>query len=194
MDITDKSLIEANNSGQSWAFEQLVRRYGPSLLGYLIKICGSREKAEDYFQQTFMKVFENAKNFRGGSFKSWLFRIGTNVVMDGFRREKVRSHFSIDGFAAQDDCEGENASVSKIEENSANPSDCAAKAESILLVRRLINLLPERQRVTLVLNYYEQLTFTEVANIMNCSVGTVKRQMYRAMKTLAVKLPDRGLL
>jgi RNA polymerase sigma-70 factor (ECF subfamily) len=114
--------------------------------------------------------------------------------MDGFRREKVRSHLSLDGFSDSDDCDGEQALVEQIEEKTTSPSDSVIKEEIIQLVRRLIVMLPERQRVTLVLNYYEQLSFAEVANIMNCSIGTVKRHIYRALKTLANKLPDRGLL
>ncbi|HUT31644.1 MAG TPA: RNA polymerase sigma factor, partial [Sedimentisphaerales bacterium] len=64
------------------------------------------------------------------------------------------------------------------------------RAEQRRQVRRAIEMLPERQRATLVLAYYQQLSYPEVAEVLGCSVGAVKTQMYRALKTLARKLPD----
>ncbi|HUT28746.1 MAG TPA: RNA polymerase sigma factor, partial [Sedimentisphaerales bacterium] len=64
------------------------------------------------------------------------------------------------------------------------------RAEQRRQVRRAIEMLPERQRATLVLAYYQQLSYPEVAEVLGCSVGAVKTQMYRALKTLARKLPE----
>ena len=75
-------------------------------------------------------------------------------------------------------------------DNSCNPSEQALKAEQAEQVRRAIQLLPKRQRATLVLAYYQQLSYPDVAEVMGCSVGTVKTQMFRALKTLANKLPE----
>ena len=97
MEITDNSLIKAHNLGDGEAFEQIVRRHGPALLGYIIRMRGSREKADDYFQQTFMKVYEKANTYRQGNFKSWLFTIATNVVIDGFRHQNGVSVRSLNG-------------------------------------------------------------------------------------------------
>jgi RNA polymerase sigma factor (sigma-70 family) len=64
------------------------------------------------------------------------------------------------------------------------------KTEQAEQVRRAIELLPARQRATLVLAYYQQLSYPDVAEVLGCSVGTVKTQMFRALKTLAHKLPE----
>lgn len=73
-----------------------------------------------------------------------------------------------------------------------DPLDKAVKAEQKQKVLQAINNLPDRQRATLVLAYYQQLSYPEVATALGCSVGTVKTQMYRALRTLAQKLPEFG--
>jgi RNA polymerase sigma-70 factor (ECF subfamily) len=190
MEITDNSLIEAHNLGESDAFEQIVRRYGPALLGYIIKMSGSREKAEDYFQQTFMKVYEKANTFRQGNFKSWLFTIATNVVMDGFRRQKRAPALSLNEMIKTANSDGEEFGAVVIADNTNNPFENAAQAELAEKLRGAIVSLPAGQRTALVLSYYQQMSYSQVAKVLGCSIGTVKKQMYRALKRLADKLPE----
>jgi RNA polymerase sigma-70 factor (ECF subfamily) len=190
MENTDKSLIDAHLKGDSTAFSELVRRYGDSVLGYLIRMSGNRQQAEDLFQETFKRVHEKAHTFRGSQFKSWLFTIATRVAIDGFRRHKQLRIVSLDQKLS---CDGENCQelgAVAVVENGDDPSQEAIKAEQKEQVRQAIELLPEKQRTTLVLAYYQQLSYPEVAAVLGCTIGTVKKQMFRALKTLAQKLPD----
>ena len=187
---TDKSLIDAHRKGDPAAFGELVRRYGDSVLGYLTRMSGNREQAEDLFQETFKRVHEKAHTFRGPQFKGWLFRIATNVALDGIRRGKRSRTISLNQQLDCDNPNSEQFGAVALADNSCNPSEKALKAEQAERVRRAIKLLPERQRATLVLAYYQQLCYTDVAEVMGCSVGTVKTQMFRALKTLAHKLPE----
>ena len=86
--------------------------------------------------------------------------------------------------------DGEELSAVALADNSQEPSQQATKAEQVQQVRDAIMSLPSRQRATLVLAYYQQLSYPEVAKVLGCSLGTVKTQMYRALKTLGQKLPD----
>lgn len=190
MEITDNSLIEAHNLGDSDAFEQIVRRYGLDLLGYITKMSGSREKAEDYFQQTFMKVYENANTFRQGNFKSWLFTIATNVIMDGFRRQKKETALSLNEIVTKRNSNGKEFGAVVITDNSNNPFERAAEAELVEKLREAIVSLPAGQRAALVLSYFQQMSYSQVAKVLGCSIGTVKKQVYRALKTLADKIPE----
>jgi len=187
---TDKSLIGAHLQGDTTAFGELVRRYGDSVLGYLIRMTGSREKAEDFFQETFKRVHEKADTFRGNRIKSWLFAIATNVAIDGMRRSKRLQVVSLNQKLDCDDENCEELSAVAVADNSYEPSQKAIMAEQKEQVRQALELLPARQRATLVLAYYQQLSYPEVAQVLGCSVGTVKTQMYRALKTLAQRLPD----
>ena len=190
MENSDKSLIEAHLKGDQAAFGELVRRYGGSVLGYLIRMSGNREQAEDLFQETFKRVHEKAHTFRGPQFKGWLFRIATNVALDGRRRSKLTKAISLNQQLESDNPDNEQLTAVALADNSSNPSEQVSKAEQAGQVRRAIELLPERQRATLVLAYYQQLSYTDVAEVLGCSVGTVKTQMFRALRKLADKLPE----
>jgi RNA polymerase sigma-70 factor (ECF subfamily) len=188
MENTDKSLIEAHCKGDANAFGEIVRRYGDSVLGYLIRMTGNREQAEDIFQETFKRVHQKSHTLRGNEFKSWLFKIATNAALDGLRKKiRVNSREKTLNFT---DCDGEKNTEAIVIDNSRNPSDELEKAEQIEQVRSAVVSLPDRQRATLVLAYYQQLSYREVALALGCSVGTVKTQMYRALRTLAQKLPE----
>ncbi len=190
MEDTDKSLVEAHCRGDSAAFSELVRRYGDSILGYLMRMSGNHHQAEDLFQETFKRVHEKARTFRGDKFKSWLFTIATNVAIDGLRRRRRMRIVSLNQKLDCTDQDGEELSAVALADDSYEPSREAAKAEQAEKVRGAIESLPARQRATLVLAYYQQLSYPEVAKVMGCSLGTVKTQMYRALRTLAQKLPD----
>jgi RNA polymerase sigma-70 factor (ECF subfamily) len=190
MEKTDKSLLDAHRQGDSTAFGELVRRYGDSVLGYLTRMSGSRERAEDLFQETFKRVHEKSHTFRGPQFKGWLFKIATRVAVDGVRKNKRMKVVSLN---QESDCAGQDGSefaAMVASDNSCNPSEQVARAEQTERVRQAIELLPARQRATLVLAYYQQLSYREVAAVLGCSEGTVKTQMYRALRTLAERLPD----
>ena len=192
MERTDKSLVEAHCQGNETAFTELVRRYGGIVLGYLVQMCGNREQAEDFFQETFKCVHEKAHTFRGTHLKPWLLTISTRVAINGLRKDKGLKVVSLN---QQTDCTdkdcGESGAVA-ILDNSCNPLDEAVNAERKEQVRQAIGFLPTRQRATLILAYYQQLSYPEVATVLGCSVGTVKTQMYRALRTLAQKLPEFG--
>ncbi len=187
---TDKSLIDAHLQGDRTAFGELVRRHGDSLLGYLTRMTGSREQAEDLFQETFKRVHEKADTFRGRRIKSWLFAIATNVAIDGFRRGKRLQVVSLNQKLDCADEESREFGAAVVADNSYEPSKQAIMTEQKEQVRQALESLPARQRATLVLAYYQQLSYSEVAQVLDCSIGTVKTQMYRALKTLSKKLPD----
>jgi len=190
MESTDKSLVEAHCKGDPKAFGELVRRYGDGLLGYLTRMSRNCHEAEDLFQETFKRVHEKAHTFRGNQFKSWLFRIATNAAIDGMRRGKGKRMVSLNQKLDCTDGDSEELSSVALADDSQEPSQEAAKAEQVRQVREAVISLPSRQRATLVLVYYQQLSYPEVAKVLGCSLGTVKTQMFRALKTLGQKLPD----
>jgi len=190
MENIDRSLIEAHCKGDATAFGEIVRRYGDSVLGYLTRMAGNRERAEDLFQETFKRVHEKAHTFRGGQFKSWLFRIATRVTIDHARR---RRRLKIVSLNQRLDCNNHNSDepgAVAVANDSHNPSQEVMKIEQAEQVRHAIQSLPDRQRATLVLAYYQQLSYPEVAEVMGCTIGTVKTQMFRALRTLAKRLPN----
>ena len=190
MDNTDQSLIFAHLRGDASAFADIVRRYGPGVLAYLGRFSGSGVGAEDLFQETFKRVHEKAHTYRGGNFRAWVFAIATNVARSSLRKEKKRAFVSLDqaGSCADGNCDKQG--VLEVADSSDNPLNAALKAERKQQVQAAIASLPPRQRATLILAYYQQLSYKQVAETLGCSLGTVKTQMYRALRTLADLLPD----
>ena len=186
---SDKSLIDAHIGGDRRAFGELVRRHGDSVLGYLVRMTGNREQAEDLFQETFQRVHEKGHTFRGEQFKSWLFTIATRVAIDGLRKGRRQPVVSLNqSFACGDGNCDELGAVAAAD--CCDPSQEAELAEQKEQVRRAVDELPAKQRATLVLAFYQQLSYPEVAEVLGCSTGTVKVQMSRALRTLAQRLPD----
>jgi len=188
MGSSDESLVAAHLAGDQAAFCELVRRYGDGVLGYLFHMTGNLSQAEDLFQETFKRVHEKAHTFRGGRFKSWLFTIAMRAAIDSRRRRRL-TLVSLD---QADDCDEENPSQTGAlaDDNAADPAAELVKEEQKQQVRQAIDMLPVKQRATLILAYYQQLSYQEVAQVMGCSIGTVKTQMSRALAALARKLPD----
>jgi len=186
---SDENLIAAHLQGDPTAFRELVCRYGDGVLGYLCHMTGNRDQAEDLFQETFKRVHEKAHTFRGEGFKSWLFTIATRVTIDSARRRRKRMTISLD---QRSDCDEQNGPqlAAVADENAPDPADQIVRQEQKEQVRRAIESLPTGQRAALVLAYYQQLSYREVAEALGCSVGAVKTQMSRALATLAQRLPD----
>lgn len=190
MGVTDESLLAAHLRGDRAAFRELVQRYADSLLGYLFRMTGNRDQAEDLFQETFKKVHEKAHTFRGPRLKSWLFTIATRAALDSFRRRKRARIVSLD---QQNDCgpdDGASLAATMVDPDATDPADNLVREEQAQQVRKAVDALPPRQRATLVLAYYQQLSYPEVAQVLGCSLGTVKTQMSRALARLARQLPD----
>ena len=186
MEYSDENLIAAHVQGDATAFREIVRRYGDGVLGYLVRMTGNRDQAEDLFQDTFQRVHEKAGTFRGGSFKSWVYTIATRLTIDTARRKRLRMAVSLDQAGDGD----EQGTPPLPASNAPDPADELLQEERRDQVRRAIASLPVRQRAALVMTYYQQLSYPEVAQTLGCSVGSVKTQMSRALATLAKRLPD----
>jgi RNA polymerase sigma-70 factor, ECF subfamily len=193
-DRSDEELIIAHHGGDPSAFGDLVRRYAGPLVGYLKNMSGNQEQAEDLFQETFRKVYQQMENLRNKTlFKTWLFSIATNVAIDSLRRQnKGPRMVSLTRYNPNngDPSDGLKANLPANPAPSSDPVRAVIQEEQKIQVRRAVMTLPLRQRTTLALVYYQGLGYPEAARVLGCSVGTVKTQMFRALKTLAAKLPD----
>ncbi|NIO40414.1 MAG: sigma-70 family RNA polymerase sigma factor [Burkholderiales bacterium] len=135
-------------------------------------------------------MHEKAHTFRGTAFKSWLFTIATHVAIDGLRRRRRLQVVSLNHKLDCTNSRGQESGAVVVADNSYEPSQEVIRAEQTRQVRQAIELLPAKQRATLILAYYQQLSYPQVAEVLGCSIGTVKTQMFRALRTLAQRLPD----
>ncbi len=184
---TDEALMQAHQQGDPEALATLVRRYAQPLMGYLVRLNRNPQQAEDLFQETFLRVHSRSRTFRSGRrFKPWLYAIATNLSLDQLRRQQ-RTPYVLP-------LDAEPVSGRPLAEQLAdpapNPAEDTVRNELRARVRDAVETLPPRQRATLMLAYFEGFSYSEAARALGCTVGTVKQQMARALRTLARRLPE----
>jgi len=187
---TDRNLMDAYLAGEAQAFETLVRRHGAAVLGYLVKMTQNKDHAEDLFQETFQKVHENAGKFAGENLRPWVLTIAVNAALGRWRKEKKHAAVSLATPVACSD--GHNcATLEKtIAATEPGPELQAELNEKRRQVRDALQTLPTQQRAALILNYYHQLSYQQIAESLGCSVGSVRTHLFRALKKMAAILPD----
>ncbi len=166
--------------GDETAFKELVRLHQQPLYQFIWRRIGHEHDALDLCQKVFIQVFTRAQQFRGdASFKTWLYQIAINHCKNHFR---ARDRQRIDSVAIEDlDLQANEQTM-----------DSIAELEEQNLLHHAVTQLPDKQRTTLELHLYQGHTFVEVANIMDCPVGTAKANYHHAILTLRKKLGDRG--
>lgn len=180
--------------GDEAAFEMLYRKYEKPVLDFIYRMVMIADEAENLCQETFFRVVRARKNYQvTATFKTWLFQIALNLCRDRQRRMKHRSHLSLSArVRAQNDRDAE------LQDVLADPSlDLVRRVETAelgALVQRAVAALPEAEHLVVVLKEYQGLEFSEIAEIMDCPVGTLKSLNHRAheklRKTLAKYLGD----
>lgn len=189
MHDNDRDLLDAFQSGDAGAFEAIIRRHGPAVLGYLTKMTHNRQQAEDLFQETFQKAYTYSGAFRGDNLRPWLVTIAARTAISRSRQERKHAAVSLNQPVCAD-----GIHCDKLE--TTLPAGIAQPSEQIILdeqrrqVRDALRKLPEQQRMALVLNYYHQFSYQQIAEVLNCSVGTVKTHLFRALRKMADLLPD----
>jgi RNA polymerase sigma-70 factor (ECF subfamily) len=179
---SDESLVDLLRSGDMNAAEQLVRRYREALVRYLHRLCRSEQLAEELHQQTWLSVLEHIGKFdatAGGGFKAWLFRIATNKANDHWR-SSGRERAAKEGLKLVVDEEAPEAGAGL---------EATEQQEKL---RRAIDQLPEAQKQVLLLRYYSNLKFVEIAQMLGCPLNTALGRMHKAMLRLKQLMEEGG--
>ena len=182
-ELRDEELLADHLAGKAGAFDVLVARYADELYGFLFRFVGNAAVADDLVQEAFLQVHLAAGAFDPKrSFRPWLYTIAANKARDYLRGRGRRSEQSLDGRGNDDEAPG----IGHILEADNVDSEQAADAEQTKsAVRMLIARMPEHLRLILVLGYYHQLPYAEIAEILDIPVGTVKSRLHTAVNQFA---------
>jgi RNA polymerase sigma-70 factor (ECF subfamily) len=174
---TDEQLIAAYIKGNNTAFDRLLKRYESKVYTYILYSVQDEELAQDLFQDCFMKIItklQNGQYTENGKFASWVMRIAHNLIIDHHR---VRQSTVI---LSNDDCEGDlfnNASIAVDENREREMIDTQTMNE----VKTLIRMLPEAQREVVLMRFYKDLSFKEIAEQTHVSINTALGRMRYAL-------------
>ena len=191
MIVSDEKLMLECSKGDMSAFELLVRRYQDALVNYINFTINDYHRAEDLTQETFLRVFKSANRYEPKStFKSWLYTIATNLAKNELRNRRRRKTYFLEDMVA------ENEDVYHSEymiDTRFQPDILYEKKEQQQLIKKTLNKLPENQRLALTLVTYQELTYEEISEILECSVGAVKSLIHRARQNMKGLLLKAGI-
>ena len=170
--------------GDTTAFEQLIERHQTLVAGTVARMLGSNSDVEDIAQQVFIRVWKSAGRYVArAKFTTWLLKITRNLVFNEMRRAKRHPHLP-----AQIDPEADEMPLK--DEAMATPDATLLQAELQAEIEKAIMLLPDTQRMALVLRRYEELSYEEIADVLDLSVPAVKSLLFRARTELRARLKD----
>ena len=183
---TDEQIVERALTGDAEAFGEIVRRWERKVFALAYGMLGREDDARDATQETFRAAFRSLRGFRGDArVSSWLHRIAINQCITRQRRSKVRNEAAI-----EDEEERDGATFSAPLELS--PESLIQTRENIRAVRSAVNSLPLELRQVVVMKEFEELTFREIATILDLPLSTVKSRLYTAMRQLQMRLQRFG--
>jgi RNA polymerase sigma-70 factor, ECF subfamily len=169
----DREAVEACRNGDTQAFDRLVERYQRDVYRLCYRYVNNHFDASDMAQEVFLRAYRALAKFRGDSaFSTWLYRIAVNTCLN-FRSSRKWPASELSETLA----DGKRGALEEIE-----------REEKAQRVREAIRHLPEKQRATLILRMYHDLSMDEIAGVMGSSVGTVKANLFHALSKLRKRL------
>ena len=175
--------MELFRSGSEDAFAQLIRRYERELYNFLLKFLAQSASAEDIFQETFLQVHLSAGTFESGRrFRPWVYTIAANKARDLLRSQGRRPTVQL----TPPDDETDIAQLwESLLQDTTTPDQQLQLKQRQEFVREVIGQLPGHLREILILAYYNQLSYKELADVLGIPLGTVKSRLHSAVTHFA---------
>ena len=185
----DHELIRYAQGGDRAAFEQLLYRYDKHVFAIAARFGNSADDAKDIYQEVFLRVYKGLKNFQLKSeFTTWLYRITTNVCLTHQSQRKKHLHSSF-----SESQELEDATVTpmmNIVSTEASPEQQTMSSEISSRVEEALSMLSSQQKLVFTLRHYQGYKLKEIASMMDCTEGTVKRYLFTATQRMRVQLSE----
>jgi RNA polymerase sigma-70 factor (ECF subfamily) len=196
--LTDEEkLVNMAIAGNFEAFEQLIENYTLPLSRFVTRLMGNSEEARDAVQQILIQVYQGLPALQNPTFfKAWLFKIARNKCFEILRHQNGQNNHltrsGINGQVANNRTEAEDEDVNSIENSVPDPGplplELIEREETRLLLQEAINGLPPRSRQVVVLRYTTDLTFAEIAQVLDTNENTVKTLFQRGKARLRTVL------
>ena len=177
--FSDIELMLRTKSGDDGAFSELMRRHYKGVVNYIYRYTNLKENSEDLAQEVFLRIYRSRKHYRPeAKFSTWLYKIATNVSLTYVKKKNVN--------LSLDELNDESGEVGDPEVEIAD--DLIYRKEIKDVIYQAMESLPEREKVAIMLCKYEGLSYEEVAQVLECTVGAVKSYVHRGRMKLIDKL------
>ena len=186
--MEDREIIERVLGGDNNAFGLLVEKYQTKVYNLALRMSGNEDDAFDLSQEAFLRAWRSLSSFQFESaFSTWLFRLSSNICLDFLRAQKRRASVSLTLTNEED----EEIQLD-VPDPGKTPEEAALAAEDRVLLEAALNSLPADQRQIITLRAIDDLSYTEIAEILQIQEGTVKSRLSRARTALRNKLLQNG--
>ena len=177
VDLTDRDLVLLTRRGEVEAFGEVVARYQKSVFNVCYRMLGERMEAEDLAQETFIRAYERLRTFDAKRpFGPWIRKVATNVCLNHIQKQKPESY--------EFDEERDQSPAAARQEPEVHLQGAQAADE----VRKAILSLPGHYRAVIELRHYQEMSYSEIAEVLELPVSDVKSHLYRARRKLAAQL------
>ncbi len=186
--MTDEQLAMSYVEGNNRAFDILLSRNQSKLFSYIMFVVRDHEKANDVFQETFIKVItklQERKYVPSGKFAAWLMRIAHNIIIDSYRTEKAEQII--------DTNEDNDLTILGSKFLDANIEDIFINEQVFCDVKKMMNMLPDNQREVIFMRFFQQMSFKEIAETTNVSINTSLGRMRYAVLNLRRMVKDNNI-
>lgn len=179
--VTDEMLLQRHLDGDEQAFEALVKRYRRELFNFLARFTGNSALAEDVFQEAFLQVHISAARFdMSRRLKPWLFTIAANKARDALRSRSRRQAAPLDASVGGDDEHGSYADL--MPANVPQPDESILNLETRRVVLEIVSQMPASLKTVLLLCYFHDFPYKDIAEMLSVPLGTVKSRLHAALK------------
>lgn len=177
----DFNVVCRAKEGDQKAYAELMQRYKDSIYFMALKMVNNKDDAMDLTVETFGKAFENLEKYKPDfAFSTWLFRIATNNCIDFIRKKRI----DVVSLHTLTDDDREERQF-EIRSENLNPEETSIKKQENEKLKNIVDQLPSRYRTLIILRYFEEQSYEEIANQLDLPLGTVKAQLFRARDLLA---------
>lgn len=181
---TDIILMQRIKSGDIQSFDKLLERHHKRVLNIVYKYIGNKQSAEDLVQEVFLRIYKSRHSYKPkAKFTTWLYEIVKNLCLQELKKKSNKT-YSIE--ANQENPKMNH--IANLQNPGALPPEIIEKEEITLLIKEVIDSLPPNQRMAVVLNKYEDLSYQEIADSMAISMKAVKSLLSRARMNIKEKL------
>lgn len=189
MESSDTELIQQVQRGNMMSFETLVQRYDEKVLSIAATYANDADDAKDIYQEVFIRVYKGLPKFQFRSeFSTWLYRVATNVCLSFTAKRKRHSYVSVN---QETDQEREQPNGASMTLSDASPTDQqAVNSEIASHVQEALDALSPQQRLVFTLRHYEGYKLREIAEMMDCAEGTVKKYLFTATRRMREQLQE----
>ncbi len=175
----EAQLVERAQAQDETAFEQIMHLYADRLYNYILRMVGNSADAEDLLQEVFLRAYQGLPSFDGrASLSTWLYRIATNLCID-YQRRRARRVQTVPYLAWEDE-DGEVGHWESPDTQTPDPMEAALNRELQQVVEHAIRSLSPKLRTVLLLYDVEDLSYEEIARVLNIPMGTVKSRLNHA--------------